>query len=179
MGQLIDLSGERFGRLIVIRKHSTINRQPWWYCRCDCGVEKVIKGDALRSGKTRSCGCLHREVFHNLITRHGSYGTKLYYVWNMMKQRCHNSKNKDYKHYGGRGIKLCKEWLNFSCFEVWALEAGYSPGLSIERINNDGDYSPANCTWIPLSDQKKNTRASLVNRKIEVSSDGAAQQASG
>lgn len=155
MGKLIDLTGQRFGRLAVLERAPNIGKQSAWLCRCDCGKEKIISGHHLRTGKSIGCGCMagkHKKV-------HGDAGTKLYHVWANMKQRCLNSRNKRYKDWGGRGITVCKEWLeSYDNFKAWALSSGYHEGLSIDRIDNDGDYCPDNCRWATASEQRRNQR---------------------
>lgn len=157
---LIDLTGKRFGRLTVLKRVFPPNtkNKAYWLCQCDCGKTTVCTSKSLRGGHTKSCGCLQREDAKNRATVHGFSGEPLYYVHNMMKQRCFNHNNKNFKDYGGRGIRVCKEWLEYTEFRKWAMENGYKPGLSIERINNDGNYCPENCTWITIAEQQKNRR---------------------
>ena len=166
MGKVNDLTGLRFGRLSVIeRAGSNARRHATWLCRCDCGNTTVVSGADLRSGNTKSCGCYHDDVSRVLRTSHGSYGTKLYYVWLSMKGRCLNPKNKAYKNYGARGVTVCDEWLNnFESFQQWALSNGYEEGLSLDRIDNDAAYEPSNCRWVTSVVQNNNRRS---NRYIE------------
>lgn len=171
MSKLIDLTGQRFGRLTVLEraKNDKLGRARW-LCRCDCGKEKIVSGTNLRSGQTRSCGCLSKEmsVKNGLKSRigerslkHGDFGSKLYGVWAGMKRRCQNPNTTYYKDYGGRGIKVCNEWQNYEAFKEWALESGYKEGLTIERIDVNGNYCPNNCKWIPLSAQNANKRNTI------------------
>ena len=155
---MIDITGKKFGRLLVINPDHKNNRGLWfWKCHCDCGNEAIVSGDKLRRGVTKSCGCLQKE--HRTIGFHKTHGmtsTRLYYEWSNMRSRCLYPKNSMYKRYGGRGIKLCEEWLSFEAFRDWALSSGYSDELTLERRDVDGDYCPQNCCWIPLKSQYLN-----------------------
>lgn len=160
MGNLINLTGQRFGRLVVIRQAPTVKRRAQWLCKCDCGTEKVIPAGALQRGHTQSCGCLRRDVAREKATTIGGYSTeKLHGVWNTMKQRCRNPKSRDYAYYGLRGIKVCDAWLDYLQFRSWALANGYKEGLTIDRINPDGNYEANNCRWISIQEQQKNRRS--------------------
>ena len=159
MGKLIDLTGKRFGRLLVVEKSESKNGYAAWLCRCDCGNEKIISGNELRKGKAKSCGCLRKEVATKTFIKHGKTNTLLYEVWKSMKARCNNLNNKRYSSYGGRGITVCDEWReSFQAFYDWAMINGYREGLSIDRIDNDGNYEPSNCRWATASEQQKNKR---------------------
>lgn len=157
-----NLKGIKFGRLLVIEEAESFMGKngevqcAGWLCRCDCGNKVVIRSNSLRMGATKSCGCLNREKPSNNIKHHMS-GTKLYYVWKEIKSRCLRENDDKYKYYGGRGIKVCKEWLDdFMNFYNWAMSNGYREGLTIERKNVDGDYCPVNCEWIPFEKQSFN-----------------------
>lgn len=157
MPKMVNLIGLRFGRLTVMEKTHIKNRVHW-VCNCECGSTVSVLTDSLKSGKTKSCGCLHREKVRELATTHGRYYEPLHGVWNSMLQRCGNPKSKDYKYYGARGISVCSEWRSYIFFRNWALSAGYEQGLTIDRIDNDGNYEPVNCHWIPLEKQMNNRR---------------------
>ena len=152
-----DLTGQRFGRLTVI-KHTGSDkwRNSTWLCKCDCGNEVIISGRCLHNGTTKSCGCLYHKN-EKLIPpkdkmkrpRHGLSHTRLMTIYRSMKTRCYNENHKRYHCYGGRGIIVCDEWkYSFQAFYDWSMENGYQDGLQIDRINNDGNYEPSNCRWV-------------------------------
>ncbi len=156
-----DLTGIKFGRLEVMNfshKRKTPNGtiKYYWNCSCDCGNSTIVESRDLRSGHTRSCGCLHYDSLDRL--KHGQCRTRLYRIWRRMKERCKNPNCSDYGNYGGRGITLAEEWLTFEPFFLWAMNNGYSDDLSIDRIENDGPYAPENCRWITQKKQCNNKR---------------------
>lgn len=162
MGKLIDLTGHRFGRLIVIKQTSKTKRgQSRWLCQCNCDLEKkiIVLGYNLKNGHTQSCGCLQKEKLTERSTKHGYSGNnKTYRSWDGMIQRCTNPNNKKYPIYGGRGITICKRWRN--SFEDFLKDMGEhpSPGYSLERINNDKGYYKKNCRWATPKEQARNRR---------------------
>jgi hypothetical protein len=155
-----DLAGQKFGRLTAIE---SIQRggKTYWKCKCECGKEKLVRGDCLTSGGTRSCGCFNSESTSNRI-QHGDgrrgKSVRLYRIWINIKQRCENPKNDNYIYYGERGIKICKEWHDYTLFKSWALQNGYNDNLSIDRIDVNGNYEPSNCQWVTMKVQANNTR---------------------
>lgn len=157
MAKPINLIGQKFGRLVVLKR---MDNDEWghlrWLCLCDCNKEKTIQGNHLKSGHTKSCGCLYREGNN---TKHGHRKTKTYKSWSSMIQRCTNSQNKRYQDYGGRGIKVCKRWRKF---ENFLKDMGEVPeGYSIDRINNNKGYKKSNCRWTTSRINNRNKRNNL------------------
>jgi len=166
--QLINLIDKRFGRLTPIKyMGKSKNNKSLWLCLCDCGEEKIIVGDSLKNGLTKSCGCLQKELTKNRFTIHGQNRfekrTKEYGIWTGMIKRCINKNCVSYKYYGGRGITVCDRWLpkNNGFANFFADMGECPPGLSLDRINNDkltNGYSPENCRWSTRSQQHRNYR---------------------
>lgn len=150
------MSGRVLGRLQVVRRHAHNigNGMAAWFCVCSCGNTTVVAGVSLRSGATRSCGCLFLEknTTHNLY-----HSSPLYRRWDSMRSRCYNPNHKSYKNYGGRGVTVCRRWGKFENFHNDMI-SGYRPGLTLDRKNNDGNYSPSNCRWATWVEQMANKR---------------------
>lgn len=164
MGKKIDLTGQRFGRLVVLREtpKRDIGGNVWWECKCDCGNITCTSAQNLRKGCTKSCGCYN----HDIITKDNpKYKRPLYLIYHSMKCRCYNPNDRAFHNYGARGIKISDKWNTYEKFEEWALENGYKKGLWLDRINNDLDYSPDNCRWATPKEQQNNKR---TNRNIKI-----------
>lgn len=163
----IYVDGLKYGRLLILEDMGGNPKHV--RCRCDCGIEKTFKYAHIQEGRTKSCGCLHKELaseraskMHDAKTTHGLSGNRAYAIWCGMKQRCGNPKSKFYSCYGGRGIKVCEKWLD--SFEAFISDMGFPPrNHTIDRINNNGNYEPTNCRWASRSDQQSNRR---VNRLL-------------
>ena len=164
MGNFKDLTGQRFGRLIVIKRVENDKLgKAQWLCQCDCGNKKEVSTQSLKSGKVQSCGCLHKEMLINRLTTHGKTKTRIYRIWSRMKASCSNPNVIGYKNYGGRGITVCCEWRNnFMSFYNWAIANGYSDELTIDRIDVNGNYEPSNCKWSTKKEQANNMRTNKL-----------------
>ena len=181
MANRIDLTGQRFGRLVVLERaedHVTKSgkKVKQWNCLCDCGNEKIVRHGELRNGHTKSCGCLHKEMAGAINRTHGlsAKHDRLYPLWKSIKYRCYNKNSKSYKDYGGRGIKMCDEWLNNpKAFCDWAINNGYKEDktdkgvnvLTIDRIDVNGDYCPENCRFVTNEVQARNKRDTIPDEE--------------
>jgi hypothetical protein len=156
----IDITGQRFGRLVAVRYETTTNRVRLWLCKCDCGKEVTVRVAALKNGNTRSCGCLKNEATSQLLTKHKDKGTKEYTAWMHMRRRCNNHASKYYYNYGGRGIRVCEEWDNYLIF---LRDVGRAPSkdYSLDRIDVNGNYEPGNVRWATRKEQNNNKRNSI------------------
>lgn len=159
MGKFNDLSGKRFGRLVVIKDTGKRNKSKkiLWLCKCNCGNIVEVVAQSLTSGDTKSCGCLKAEK----IRTHNMSDTRLYKTWADMLSRCRNKKSSNYEYYGGRGVKVCDDWVSFENFSKWATNNGYREDLLIDRIESSGDYEPGNCRWVTRDIQDNNKRNSI------------------
>lgn len=162
-----DLRGQKFGRLTVIeRAGSDTGRNALWVCKCDCGNEKVVAGYRMLRGTTTSCGCARKEQKHEQLYIHGMTNTRLFHIWQGMVMRCTRPQDARWPNYGGRGVSICDEWSHdFKAFYDWAISHGYKEDLSIDRINNNGNYEPDNCRWATAAEQVRNRRPSSEWKK--------------
>lgn len=167
MGKMIDLTGQRFGSLTVVRfSHKNSFQQAVWLCECDCGKETSVHSNNLRRGYTRSCGCVRNSKTSERAKKHGMHGSNLYERWKSMKERCEDLNNPN---YGGKGIKVCDEWKdNFQAFAEWAMANGYDPKLQIDRMDGTGNYEPSNCRWVTA---KVNSENRKDVKKVKVTSE--------
>ena len=167
-----NLTGLRFGRLTVIERADdnvckSGYRTAMWRCVCDCGNEVVVRGKSLSGGVTKSCGCLARDVVASKAKKHGGFGTRLYAIWNSMRQRCNNNNHHSFLNYGGRGITICDEWNDYAVFREWAHKSGYDESsprgmCTLDRIDVNDSYNPDNCRWVDMRVQSNNKRQTLT-----------------
>lgn len=157
MSQFKDITGQKFGRLTALYRLHNIEGRTKWLCICDCGNFAEVMTYSLSTGHAKSCGCYQNDRLIESLATHYKCHTKLYKVWSSMKKRCYNKKCNSYKNYGARGIAVCDEWKhNFQTFHDWAMDNNYQEGLSIDRINVDGNYEPNNCRWTDRTTQNRN-----------------------
>lgn len=159
MAKFKDLTGMKFDYLTVIERLPSVlsagKLKTMWLCQCACGKMHPVSASSLTTGTTVSCGCKKR--------KHGySHKERLYEIWLNMRRRCNDPTNKRYLHYGGKGVRTCEEWNDYSNFRTWALKNGYSDCLTIDRINNSGNYEPSNCRWATPKEQENNMSRNRV-----------------
>lgn len=158
----------KFGRLTVMQRGgSSKNKKKLWLCQCECGNQCIVRSDQLRSGRTKSCGCLKMEMKPPIHKKHGMYKSRIYDIWKGMLGRCYCKTSGNYCWYGALGVTVCNEWREFIPFKDWALQNGYSNSLTIDRINPFGNYRPLNCRWITNAEQQKNKRKTAIRLASE------------
>lgn len=161
--RLIDITGRKYNMLTVIKRVKNKTKNSRWLCRCDCGNLVEVDASHLKNNGIKSCGCLKKKAIWTVS--HGLSKTRIYEIWHGIKNRCYCKKNINYKNYGERGIKVCKNWKNdFKSFYIWAINNGYKDTLSIDRIDVNKNYEPNNCRWVSTKEQANNKRN---NRFIE------------
>lgn len=161
-----DMTGKRFGRLLVvsidsIRADQFGKRMSWWKCQCDCGTQTVARITALTTGDKKSCGCLQKEGASKRLKTHGMSGSRLFDVWTGMLQRCSYKHHVAWKNYGGRGIKVCERWKSFNNF-FEDMGHGYRHGLTLERLNSDWNYEPGNVVWADRFQQNNHRKNNIL-----------------
>ena len=164
MPKIYRLEGQRFGRWTVIEQCGVDHRGEKLYrCQCDCGNVGVVRSSSLRDGRSSSCGCFANELTSKRSKTHGMTNTRLFNIWSGMRSRCYSTTDYHYKWYGARGITMCDEWKNdFQTFYNWAISSGYDDGLSIDRIDNNGNYEPSNCRWTTHAEQMRNQGRNIM-----------------
>ena len=162
MPNLRNLTGLSFGRLTVLKRGPNLNKRVRWVCKCVCGRLTIVNAWNLENGHTTSCGCLKMEAIVKAKTTHGLTDHKLYQRYNQMVSRVTDPENPDYEHYGGRGIKICERWLGDNGLQnfITDMYPTFSEGMTIDRIDTNGNYQPDNCRWLSQADQNRNRRES-------------------
>lgn len=166
MSKINNLAGQKFGKVTVLSFDKIKNNRSYWICQCDCGKVFSRRSDIIKRKDVKSCGCYKKENNKTIGIKHGDCKRNkinpIYRIWQGMKDRCYNKNNPNNVHWLGRGIKMCDEWKNnYLEFKKWAIENGYKKGLSIDRIDVNGNYEPNNCRWVSQEEQNKNTTRTM------------------
>lgn len=167
MGSSLDISGQKFGRLLAVEYVGSRRNRRRWRCVCDCGAEVVVYASSLKLGETKSCGCLRRDrsrewskTLHKMNVKTGLSRSSTYQIWRSMKRRCSDQAHRDFHLYGGRGISVCERWLSFESF---LADMGERPAaMSIDRTDQNGHYEPGNCRWATPIEQQNNMRSNRL-----------------
>lgn len=162
LAKIIDMTDRKFSRLTVLRKADRKSSRVHWVCKCDCGKETIVDGSKLRNGHTKSCGCLQKDTIRKIRKTHGYSRTPLYVRWTGIKQRCLNENHTSYDRYGGKGINICEEWLDYEVFKEWAERNWYKPEFELDRIDNSKGYCPENCRWVSKGVNAQNKDNTVV-----------------
>lgn len=156
---IANIVGAKFGRLTVVERAENKSRYACWLCKCDCGNIVIVRDSDLKVGGTKSCGCFRKDK----VTKHNLCGTRIYHIYHDILKRCYNKNSKRYDDYGGRGISMCEEWRNdFKRFYDWCVSNGYQENLTIDRIDNSGNYEPKNCRWVDFKTQARNRKSNHI-----------------
>lgn len=167
-----DLTGQKFGKLTVIRRVVGKYTQAFWYCKCECGEEAVCNSGNLIKGHTQSCGCLHSEMLKSRNTTHGLRNHRLYRIWHGIHERCNSPYSVSYRNYGANGVKICKEWYDFKTFYDWAISNGWVEGLRIDKDIKAKDlgvepdlYSPERCCWVTTKENNRHRKTTILTKE--------------
>ncbi len=157
--------GMKKNMLTAVRFDHSQSKDKYWLFQCECGKEAIIRASSFLTGRTKSCGCLVRTMTAKRMTTHGMSRTPLFGSWHSMKSRCLNPNATGYAGHGGKGVSICEEWVHdFPAFAKWSYEHGYQAGMQLDRIDNDGDYTPENCQWLSKSEHCAKTHRDLGRR---------------
>lgn len=154
--------GDSVGYWTIINQGKSPSGRFGYLCRCVCGTEKWVQTGSLRNGESKSCGCMTGRILSEQRTKHGKSRERIYKIWYSMMRRCNTPSSSEYHNYGGRGISVCDSWHDFTSFYEWAIQSGYLPLMTLDRIDNNGNYCPENCRWVDMKSQSNNRRTNLL-----------------
>lgn len=157
MGKFKDMTNYKFNGCTVLKRAKNKGKNVCWLCVCKCGNEFIVRATDIRTGNTKSCGCLNKKLAGDRARKHGNRDSRLYTIWNNMKARCLNPNSTSFKNYGDKGINICDEWVDsFESFYNWAIQNNYTDELTLDRIDSNGNYNPDNCRWSTMKKQQNN-----------------------